>query len=148
MGPKKHLIANPKAFILYYLPNMPVGSGAWATSHFNPNLEIRILGLSIQEEQALEAESTLPNVEVIGIWVDDWTSSRITIYPENGSLYLEQVFSDGSSRKEELVENSSTLGRRFDMKEESIDYFIIDSDGNLQLHDNLGLISTAERTQL
>ena len=120
---------------------------AWATTHFNPTLEIRIIGLSIQEEQALMAESTPPNAEVIGIWLDDWTSSRITIYQENGSLYMEQAFSDGSSRKEELVENTSPLGRRFDMMEKTTDYFIIDSEGNLQLRDNLGLISTAKRIQ-
>lgn len=134
-----------RTFISYYLPHMVVGSGAWATTHFNPTLEIRIIGLSIQEEETLKSESTPPNVEVIGIWLDDWTSSRITIYQENGLIYLEQVFSDGSSLKEELIENSSTLGRRFDMKEESIDYFIIDSEGNLQLRDNIGLIYTAKR---
>ena len=134
-----------RTFICYYLPDMVVDAGAWATTHFDPTLEIRIIGLSIQEEQALMGGSTPQDAEVIGIWIDDWTSSRITIYQENGSLYMEQVFSDGSSRKEELVENSSTLGRRFNMKEKSIDYFIIDSEGNLQLRDNLGLISTAKR---
>jgi len=31
-----------KTFILYYLPGMQVDSGAWATTHFNPKLKIRI----------------------------------------------------------------------------------------------------------
>ena len=134
-----------RTFICYYLPDMAVGTGAWATTHFNPTLDIRILGLTTQEEQALMTESTPSNVEVIGIWLDDWTGSRITFYQKDDILYMEQVFGDGSSRHEELVENSLPLGRRFDMKEKSSDYFIIDSEGNLQLRDNLGLISTAKR---
>ena len=33
-----------RTFIGYYLPGMPVNEGYWATSHCNPNLEIRIIG--------------------------------------------------------------------------------------------------------
>lgn len=33
-----------RVFICYYLPGMVLNSGAWATSHFNPDLEVRILG--------------------------------------------------------------------------------------------------------
>ena len=32
-----------KTFICYYLPGMEPGKGAWAISHFNPSLNIRIL---------------------------------------------------------------------------------------------------------
>ena len=31
-----------KVFICYYLPGMLLNAGAWATSHFNPILEINI----------------------------------------------------------------------------------------------------------
>ena len=33
-----------RIFICYYLPEMTPGSGAWATSHFDPGLEVTILG--------------------------------------------------------------------------------------------------------
>jgi hypothetical protein len=33
-----------RLFITYYLPGMRVGAGAWATTHFNPDLKVRILG--------------------------------------------------------------------------------------------------------
>ncbi len=33
-----------RTFIVYYLPGMDVDAGAWASSHFNPDLEIRIYG--------------------------------------------------------------------------------------------------------
>ena len=31
-----------RVFICYYLPGMKVDAGAWATSHFNPDLEVKI----------------------------------------------------------------------------------------------------------
>jgi hypothetical protein len=42
-----------RTFISYYLPGMKVGSGAWATSHFDPDLEICILGVSTDQEELL-----------------------------------------------------------------------------------------------
>ena len=42
-----------RTFITYYLPGMTVGAGAWATTHFTPDLEVKILGLSTEEEKKL-----------------------------------------------------------------------------------------------
>ena len=36
-------------FILYYLPNMTPGSGAWASTHFDPELEVKILGFASED---------------------------------------------------------------------------------------------------
>lgn len=107
-----------RTFITYSLPGMVVGTGAWATTHFNPNLEVRILGLTAEEEEKLVTEPVPANREVIGRWVDEipHASSRFTIFREEGKLFIEQTFKDGSSRKEELVEKKSPLGRRFDLK--------------------------------
>lgn len=33
----------PRMFICWYLPGMKVDSGAWATTHFNPALEVEIM---------------------------------------------------------------------------------------------------------
>ena len=106
-----------RTFIVYYLPEMQVGAGGWATTHFNPNLEVRILGLTVEEEQQLTTEPVVPiNREVIGRWLDEtpFMGSRITIFGEDGKLYIEQKFKDGSSSTEELIEKQSPLGRRFD----------------------------------
>ena len=45
-----------RVFITYYLPGMTVGAGAWATTHFNPNLDVRILGMTVEEEKNLLKE--------------------------------------------------------------------------------------------
>jgi len=38
-----------RTFIEYNLPGMPDATGPWATSHFNPDLRVRILGMSREE---------------------------------------------------------------------------------------------------
>jgi hypothetical protein len=43
---EKNIKNYERAFLAYYLPGMKIGSGAWATTHFNPNLEIIILGFN------------------------------------------------------------------------------------------------------
>lgn len=138
-----------RTFIAYYLPDMTIGAGAWATAHFNPNLEVRILGLTAEAEKTLTQEPVPENREIIGRWLDEspFVGSRITIYREGGTLYVEQKYKDGSSSNKELVEKSSPLGRRFDEVGGSTagDHWILDSRGNLQLRDNEGLISTARK---
>ena len=143
-------LAYDRTFITYYLPGMTVGAGAWATTHFTPDLEVKILGLSTEEEKKLSTAPAPAKREIVGRWLDEipYASSRITIFHEGGKLYGEQKFTDGSgSLKKELVEKRSPLGRRFDQVGGSTagDHWILDSRGNLQLHDNDGLISTAKR---
>lgn len=107
-----------RTFITYYLPGMAVGAGAWATTHFNPDLEVRILGLTAEEEEKLVAEPAPANREIIGRWLDEspYVGSRITVFREDGKLFIEEMFKDGSSLRKELVEQKSPLGRRFDPK--------------------------------
>lgn len=54
-----------RTFICYYLPGMKVGSGAWAITHFNPNLEVEILEMSVLLEKFLKQEPNYPSQEVI-----------------------------------------------------------------------------------
>lgn len=46
----KELCCFDRTFIVYYLPGMTVDAGGWATTHFTPDLEVRILGSTGEEE--------------------------------------------------------------------------------------------------
>ena len=47
---KKSVRANPKRiYIVYYLQDMTVGAGGWASSHFNPELKLTIYGSTVDE---------------------------------------------------------------------------------------------------
>ena len=137
-----------RTFMTYYLPGMAVGAGAWATTHFDPDLEVRILGLTAEEEEKLVAEAAPPNREIIGCWLDESPiiASRITIFREDTKLFIERKFKDGSTFKKEIVARPSTVGKRFEDKEanDSGEFDLIDSQGNLQLWSQNGLITTAK----
>ena len=140
-----------RTFIGYYLPDMEVNVGYWATTHFNPDLKVRILGLTAEQEQALKQKPKDPSREIIGRWLDErpFAGNRITIFRKDGKVFVENTYKDGSSGTRELLEKKSPLGRRFDRVGESTagDHWILNSDGNLQLRDNEGLIATAKKIE-
>ncbi len=138
-----------RTFIAYYLPGMTVGAGAWATTHFDPDLNVRILGLTLEQEERLVAEPSPASVEVIGRWLDEspFLGARITIFREKSKLFIQRNFKDGSVLKQELVERRTQRGRRFDpvQRESAGDHWVLRSNGNLETRDREGLISTAKK---
>jgi len=140
-----------RTFITYYLPDMKLGAGAWATTHFNPDLDIRILGLTAEQEKNLLNEATDSSREVIGTWLDNSPviGSRIMIYQKNHKFYMEQKFKNGSTSTTEMVEKASSKGRRFEEKKGSSsgDHYLIDRNGNLQMRDQYGLVATARKVK-
>ena len=141
-----------QTFIAYYLPGMEVGAGAWATTHFNPDLQVRIEGLTLEEAAVLVSEPESPSRHVIGKWLAKDTLlgspvGKITIYESNGKILWEWKFNDGSTLVQELVERSSSKGRTFERKKGSSfgEYYVIDREGDLQLWDEYGHIMAAPR---
>jgi len=137
-----------RTFICYYLPAMEVQAGAWATTHFNPDLKICILGLTKEQTTSATNEPVNTSRKLAGTWFDQrpHVSGKITIYRKNGRLFLTRKFKDGSSYNTELIENSSSRGLRLDKKESNHgDYYIINKKGDLEMRDSDGLISTAKK---
>ena len=60
---------------------------------------------------------------------------------------MENAYKDGSTSKKELVERLSAKGKKFEDKEANSfgEFYLIDRQGNLQLWDRDGLITTAKR---
>lgn len=137
-----------RTFIVYYLPGMEVGTGGWATSHFNPDLKVAILGTTQDQELTLTAGRPSPGRDVVGTWLDDrpFMASRLTIYRSGGQLVLEQRYPDGSSGDSRLRERVTPAGRRFEeVGRQTGDYFLLDARGDLQIRDAEGLIATARK---
>ena len=144
-----------RTFIGYYLPDMTVNAGYWATTHFDPILEVRILGLTAEREKTLGQLADDPSREAIGSWLhdEDWFAGRITIFRQDGGLHMEKTYGDGSSGKEQIVERPSSKGRKFMNAKRTgpdNDYYLIDNNGNLQIwskdvDDTHVLVSTAKK---
>jgi hypothetical protein len=138
-----------RTFICYYLPDMKVGAGVWATTHFDPDLDVRILGLTAEQEESFVNEPEDSSREVVGNWLNEslLPQSKITIYSQNGKLYMEKNFKDGSSSNKEMMKKASSSGQWYEEKSGSSfgEYYLIDRQGNLQIHDSDGLIATAKK---
>lgn len=143
--PKKY----DRTFIVYCLPEIDCKNGAWATSHFDPDLEVRIQGLSIEQEAKLKQKPEDNSQNIIGTWLDESVhmGHKITVFRTDKGLYIGRSFPDGSSSKNELIEKSSSDGRRFEDKKGANfgEFYLLDPQGNLQVWDQDGLISTLKQ---
>ena len=133
-------------FIFYILPDMEFGKGAWATTHFNPNLEVKILGMTIDEENKLLSRKSSHSGEIIGEWVDHGIlGGRYTFLKENGKFIMVTDFKDGSKLEKEMLIQRTVSGeiRLDDVKKNDFgEYFVIESDGDLGLYGENGLFRT------
>ena len=95
---KEEPIKYDRMFISYLLPGMSPGSGAWATSHFNPNLKVEILGTTIEEEKALMSKPKGSSGKIIGEWLDEspYVGAKYTLLKRNGKIIMIRKFKDGS----------------------------------------------------
>lgn len=140
---QEETIKYTKILISYYLPGMIPGSGPWATSHFNPDLEVKILGTTIEEEKALVSNPKNSSGEIIGEWLDD-VGTKYTLLKNNGKILLIRKFKNGSSSEKEMIQKMQYERLRF----EEIggnnfgDYILIDNNGRLYVYDYTGLLST------
>ena len=135
-----------RIFIVHYLPGMEVNAGAWATSHFTPNLEVRILGQTV--EQANSAPPLLDG-EVVGRWRRDvLPAGWLTIVRRDDQLIARWDYTDGSNSENSLDESQLPDGRlRFEDQGENAfgEYYIVETDGRIGLYDEDGQFLLMER---
>jgi hypothetical protein len=128
-----------RIFITYYLPKMKVGAGAWATSHWNPGLEVHVLGMALDEEQDLLSEKG-ETQNRIGRWLDETpsVSSVIELVENHGAIEMRQRFKDGSDR----VVRVTKVDEKYILAQG--EYLRINSQGRLEWYDADGLIVTCD----
>lgn len=135
-----------RTFIVYYLPEQTVGAGGWATSHFNPTLEVNVLGLSADSETATVAKE---GETEIGRWEYSAPPGFVAVVlkTEKG-VTIRRVFGDGSSSDEEMTASQKGGEIVLTPVEENDfgEHWIVGSDGSLQLMDKDGLIGKAVAT--
>jgi hypothetical protein len=142
-----------RTFIGYYLKGKDRNNGYWATTHFNPELEVRVLGLSKEEEASLaKPVVSSPDRKVLGVWLDDrpGVGAKMTIYySKEGNLYLESSYSDGSSGTKEMIDFAIDNGKRIEDKEGSDfgEYFVVNRANQLEFWSKNGNYYTAKSIQ-
>lgn len=129
-------------YIAYYLPEMEVGDGAWATADWTPNLKVEIVGLEadMYRESSSTSRSSVDEI-LIGRWVDQrpFVASAVSLVRRNDSISLIQVYNDGSSE----TRNVRAVDGRYYI--DSNVYLVINRKGNLEWFDNKGHFLTCTR---
>lgn len=136
-----------KLWIFYMLPDMEPDYGAWAYTHFTPDLEIKILGSTKEEEKMLD-EITLPEGEIIGKWRDEnpLVESVTIIYKVDGKLRSHTTYYDGSQSDDELIEKQENGKKRYDFVDNPHgEYFIVEDNGNLGMYGENGKFSERKK---
>ena len=142
-----------RTFILYYLPHMIPGEGAWASTHFNPNLKVKIIGASIEDAKKLSQPiQTTGEKEIVGNYFQDLgsLSRRITIYREKKLIFIKTMYGDDSQNIEEIYESKDRRGIRLKEKETNDfgEYYIVNTIGDLEFWDKQGLIETLKKLDI
>ncbi len=116
---------------------MKDGSGAWATSHFDPELKIDIIGATPKEEAAANATADKVEGEIVGKWHEEqYTSANYVIFRKDNKTFVRTIFKNGQTSDEELKCKKGSNGIRYDYKEGEMygEYFILKNSGELQFY--------------
>jgi hypothetical protein len=135
-----------RTFITYYLPGVNINQMAWATTHYDPDLEVEILGPKLGDLEKAAKEKTSDS-GLVGQWIDVMGVIKITV--RLGRPVLVESFKDGYGPPltENLIEHSSRRGRRFDVVDsEDRDRYTILKDGRLEQSDKDGVFDIDPRT--
>jgi len=72
-------------------------AGAWATTHFNPNLEVRIIGFTPTEFARLRSLSVSQDgYSEVGAWIDEDLGALVSIHRVGARTILRRDFVDGT----------------------------------------------------
>ncbi|MDI1257110.1 MAG: hypothetical protein PSV16_13530 [Flavobacterium sp.] len=101
-------------YIFYTLKTSGDVGVAWAISHFDPELEIKIMGATQAEENLSKKNAGKVDGKILGMFYEEeFTSCSYTVYEKNGKFYVQTTYKDGGSNVNEMkksdVENGIKL---------------------------------------
>lgn len=132
-------------FMFYNIPGwIWDGGGCWATSHYTPELEINILGASIEEVKKINSTLVLGNV--ISEW---WLSTpyfegRVLETENDNKNFIKRVYGDGNISTEQVQIRKIDGKVRYVPVDNKDEYWILEKNGNLSLNDNFGKLWEAK----
>jgi hypothetical protein len=137
-----------RTFITYLLPGMIDGAGAWATTHYDPDLEVKIFGSTSPQDSgmAADAASVSDAGTKLGEWLDDrpGINNRRVLFRNGNVVMMHTVFLD-SSRSIDTLSVRRANGREiFVNASGNGEYYVISKAGTLDIYDADGIITSAK----
>lgn len=142
-------------YIYYFLANdQPGVDSAWAYSNFNPDLEVKINGMTLGEKSTLEADLQKQNNQpednnIVGSWLCSYGFSYTAVLKKtNDSYELTTKYADGSGETKPLyakiINGEERLFENAGISTGT--YIMIEKNGNLGYFDNQGFIFDCTRS--
>lgn len=135
-----------RTFIGYRIEGEDAGP-YWATTNYNPNLEINFIGTKKQEHEKLIAQKANDLKDVIGIWLSqNGPEHKMVAYKKNGKVFIRYIYHDGSSFEEQhKLTTHKGLKKLQDESGKSFgEYFLINAKGELEFWGKNGNYYTAK----
>ena len=132
-------------WIFYYLPDMKVGSGAWATTHFSPDLDVQILGSTEKEDKQIQNSSDVSG-EIIGKWKSDKSlmGAVLILYKNDDSKIMMRInWKSGNPSDDEITESQEKGLTKYDDGNGHGEYYILEKNGNLGMYGKDGKFDEA-----
>ena len=133
-----------RTFIGYYIKNTNQDYGYWATTNFNPTLEIIILGLTSKDENFL-LKNNNPNREILGAYISAILARKLTFFLKDKVMFMELYYCDGSNDIKEMKYVKTNSNFKIEEIDNSYGEYFILTDGELQLWDTKGKLYTTKR---
>ena len=103
-----------RIWMFYYLKDQP--KNVWATTHFEPDLKVNILGTSDDQEKKLSRAAD-GLTDVVGRWRDAELNGVVVIYKKDKRLFMKLKFSDGSEMDKPLQKDGDKYWYKNDHNE-------------------------------
>ena len=154
-----------RIWIFYYLQGESIDGMAWATSHFNPTMEVNILGTTEDEDKKAIEEAKFSiaflssssdkkaieeakfSGEIIGTWKSESLMGAIvTLFLNEQGQKIMKIMFKSETPMEKVITESNVNGevRLLDGNEHG-EYYIIEANGNLGLYSEDGKFEEAKK---
>lgn len=136
-----------RTFIGFRIAGNDVNQAYWATTHYNPNLKVNILGRNASDYEKVK-NAPLPEGEIIGTWlVSRGVDYKMSAYKKDGQTYIQNIHSDGSTSDEvyELTQSDKGIKLQDEGGKDFGEYFIINQKGDLEFWSDNGNYYTAPK---
>lgn len=132
-----------RTFIMYQIRGEK-SVAAWATTHFDPNVNIKFIGLNADDYQKLLDMDTSVNGEVIGKWVspNGFTDHIVVMYKKDKKYFKQDFYLDATMKPYELLKDGNTY--RYKDRDET-QYFVLDQNSDLEYRGESGNIYIAKK---
>lgn len=137
-----------RTFIGYRIAGNDPKQAYWATTHYNPTLKVNIMSEIATNYENMKGKD-LPEGDVIGSWmVNRGLEYRMTAYNKDGKTYLQSAYGDGTSSDEIYFLTETDRGTRIEEDNDFGEYYLINSEGELEFWSDNGNYYTAKKSNL